>query len=100
MGTSQRRLYAEQGYLLFGDAVHEKSSRKKIALARWQYSGTMHDTVMGIVNCLYYNPDLERCWLIDAHMDQPDQDGKKEYEHLQEMIHIAILRKGLYFVLF
>ena len=50
-------VYSEKGYLLFDDSVHEKSSSKKIELARWQYSGTLHDTVMGIgiVNGLYYN---------------------------------------------
>ena len=78
-------MYSEQGYLLFDDSVYEKSSSKTIELARWQCSGTRHDTVMGIgiVNCLYYNPDLDRYWLIDARIYQPDQDGKKKYQHLQ-----------------
>ena len=46
----------------------DKSGSKKIELARWQYSGTTHDTVMGIgvVNCLYYNPELDRYWVIDV----------------------------------
>ena len=87
-------LYSEQGYLLFEDSVHDKSSSKKIEVARWQYSATSHATVMGIgiVNCLYYNPDLNRYWLINARIYQPDQDGKKKYQHLQEMMEIAIKR--------
>ena len=47
---------------------------------------------IGIVNCVYYNPDLDRYWIIDACIYQPDQDGKKKYEHLQEMILKAIER--------
>ena len=74
--------------MLFDDSVLDKSSSKKIELARWQYSGTKHDTVMGIgvVNCIYYNPELNRYWVIDARIYQPDQDGKKKYDHLQDMI--------------
>ena len=86
--------YSKNGYLLFDDTVLDKSASKKIALARWQYSGTTHQTVMGIgvVNCVYYNPDLDRYWVIDARIYQPDQDGKKKYEHLQEMMRKAIAR--------
>ena len=45
---------SKSGYLTFGDALDEKSASKRIALARWQYSGTSHATVMGIgiVHCL------------------------------------------------
>jgi hypothetical protein len=72
-------VYSKRGYLLFDDSVLDKSGSKKIELARWQYSGTTHDTVMGIgvVNCLYYNPELDRYWIIDFRVYQPDQDGKK-----------------------
>ena len=47
---------------MFDDSVLDKSGSKKIELARWQYSGTEHDTVMGVgvVNCIYYNPELDR----------------------------------------
>ena len=48
-------VYSANGYLLFDDSVLDKSASKKIELARWQYSGSTHDTVMGIgvVNCVY-----------------------------------------------
>ena len=96
--VSKDIVYSERGFLLFDDSVHDKSASKKIALARWQYSGTAHDTVMGIgiVNCVYYNPDVNRYWLIDARIYQPDQDGKKKYEHLQEMLLKAIERVVLF----
>ena len=65
---------------MFDDSVLDKSGNKKIKLARWQYSGTAHDTVMGVgvVNCVYYNPEIDRYWVIDAGIYQPDEDGKKE----------------------
>ena len=86
--------YSSNGYLLFDDSVLDKSGSKKIELARWQYSGTEHQTVMGIgvVNCVYYNPELDRYWVIDTRIYQPDEDGKKKYEHLQDMMLKAIER--------
>ena len=86
--------YSKNGYLLFDDTVLDKSARKKIELARWQYSGTTHQTVMGIgvVNCVYYNPDLDRYWVIDARIYQPEQDGKKKYVPLQDRLLKAIAR--------
>lgn len=87
----------QRGYALFRIiffliilSIHDKRSSKKIAVARWQYSGTSQATVMGIVNGLGYNPALKRYWLIDARIDQPDQDGNKKYQP----------RGELYFVLF
>jgi hypothetical protein len=87
-------VYSPNGCLLFDDSVLGKSSSRKIELARWQYSGTVHETQMGIgvVNCVYYNPELDRYWIIDARVYQPDQDGKKKYEHLKEMLLKAIDR--------
>lgn len=92
--VKQDIVYSSNGCLLFDDSVLDKSASKKIELARWQYSGTAHDTVMGIgiVNCVYYNPELDRYWIIDARIYQPEQDGKKKYEHLQEMMLKAIER--------
>ncbi len=97
--VSQDIVYSANGYLLFDDSVLDKSASKKIELARWQYSGNIHDTVMGIgiVNCVYYNPELDRYWIIDARIYQPDQDGKKKYEHLQEMMLKAIERGVVFY---
>jgi hypothetical protein len=91
-------VYSANGYLIFDDSVLDKSGSEKIELARWQYSGTVHDTVMGIgiVNCVYYNPDIERYWVIDARIYQPDQDNKKKYEHLQEMM-LKAIERGIVF---
>ena len=53
--VSEDIIYSSKGYLMFDDSVLDKSGSKKIKLARWQYSGTAHNTVMGIANCVYYN---------------------------------------------
>ena len=39
---------------------------------------------IGIVHGLYYNLAVDRYWLIDARIDQPDRDGKIRYERLQD----------------
>ena len=48
-------MYSSKGHLMFDDSVLDKSGSKKIELARWQYSGTEHDAVMGagVVNWVY-----------------------------------------------
>ena len=53
--VSKDIIYSSKGYLMFDDSVLDKSGSKKIELARWQYSGTEHDTVMGVgvVNYVY-----------------------------------------------
>jgi len=51
---------------------------------------------IGVVNCVYYNPELDRYWVIDFRIYQPDQDGKKKYEHLQDMMLKAIERKVIF----
>lgn len=87
-------IYSEIGYLIFDDTVLDKSHSQSIELARWQYSGTVHDTVMGIgvVNCIYYNPEIDEYWVIDSRIYQPEQDGKKKYDHLKDMLLKAIER--------
>ena len=90
--VSEDIIYSSSGYFLFDDSVLDKSRSKKIMLARWHYSGIEHDTVIGVgvVNCVYYNPEIDRYWVIDARIYQPDEDGKKKYEHLQDMMLKAI----------
>ena len=77
--VSRDIIYSSKGYLVFDDSVLNKSGSKKIELARWQYFGITHDTVMevGIVNCVHYNPAINRYWAMDARIYQPDEDGKR-----------------------
>jgi hypothetical protein len=38
------------------------------------------------VNCLYYNPELDRHWLIDYRIFAPEVDGKSKLDHVLEML--------------
>src|SRR4051794_36979866 len=55
------------GYLAFDDTVIDKNSSFKIEGVRRQYSGNAHAVVkgIGVVTCVYINPDLDRFWVID-----------------------------------
>lgn len=96
--AKQDIVYSKHGYLIFDDSVLDKSYSKKIEIARWQYSGNTHQTVMGIgiVNCIYYNPELDRYWIIDARIYQPEQDGKKKYIHVEDML-LQAIKRGVIF---
>lgn len=57
----------ENAYLIFDDTVLDKRYAKKIELTRRQYSGNEHRVIRGIglVSCVYVNPDTEHFWVID-----------------------------------
>ena len=58
--VSEDIIYSSKGYLMFDDSVLDKSGSKKIELARWQYSGTEHDTVMGLCIACIINSKIDR----------------------------------------
>lgn len=84
----QEIVLSKQGYIIFDDTVLSKPHSHKIALVRRQYSGNTHSLVkgIGVVNCLYYNPELDRHWLIDYRIFAPEVDGKTKLEHVLEML--------------
>ncbi len=55
------------GYVIFDDTTLDKEQAKKIALAKAQYSGNAHGVIngIGVVTCVYVNPELDLFWLID-----------------------------------
>lgn len=69
---------SERGYVLFDDTVLNKSHSHKIELVRRQYSGNAHGLIKGIglVNCVYVNPDTDQFWLLDYRLFAPQVDGK------------------------
>lgn len=91
-------IQSPNGYIIFDDTVLDKSYSHKIALVRRQYSGNAHGLVcgIGVVNCLYYNPELKRSWLIDYRIFAPDVDGKSKHIHVMEMLELLIIRKVSY----
>lgn len=87
------------GYLIFDDTVLDKNHSFSIELVRSQYSGNTHSVIkgIGVVTCIYVNPDLDRFWLIDYRIYDPDGDGKSKLDHVQEMLTNIIHQKQLPF---
>ena len=77
-----------KGYLLFDDTVLNKEHSHQIGLVRRQYSGNVHGLIKGIgmVNCVYYNPDTDQYWRIDYRVYSPETDGKSKLEHVADML--------------
>ena len=59
-----------------------------IALVRRQYSGNAHGVIAGIglVMCVYVNPDTDRFWLINYRFFAPEADGKSKLDHVAGML--------------
>ena len=79
-----------EAYLIFDDTVINKKYGYNIELTRRQYSGNEHQVVcvlsaakfvgLGIVNCVYFNPQNEQLWIIDYRIYDPDTDKKTKIE--------------------
>jgi hypothetical protein len=87
------------GYLAFDDTVLDKNTSFKIELVRRQYSGNAHGIIkgIGVVTCVYINPDLDQFWVIDYRIYDPDGDGKTKLDHVREMLDNALHDKQLPF---
>ena len=77
-----------RGYVLFDDTVLDKRHSQRIELVRRQYSGNAHGIIKGIglVNCVYVNPEIEQYWLLDYRLFAPEVDGKSKLEHVADML--------------
>ena len=83
------------GYLVFDDTVLDKNASRQIALVRRQWSGTEHGVIrgIGVVTCVYVNPELDRFWVIDYRIFAPPGpvgDGKTKLAHVGEMLAAAL----------
>lgn len=92
-------VYSENGYLVFDDTVLDHRSSFKIELVRRQYSGNAHAVIkgIGVVTCVYVNPDNDQFWIIDYRIYDPEGDGKSKLDHVREMLDNALTDKGLPF---
>jgi hypothetical protein len=77
-----------QAYLIFDDTVLDKSFGPKIEAARKQWSGNAKGVIrgIGVVSCVYVNPETERFWVVDYRVFDPDADGKSKLDHVEEML--------------
>lgn len=87
------------GYLVFDDTVLDKRHSFKIGYVKSQWSGNEHKTIkgIGVVTCVYVNPDTEQFWAIDYRLYNRDIDGKSKLDHVKEMLDEAIENKKLSF---
>ena len=87
------------GFLVFDDTVIDKNFSHQIKLVRRQYSGNAHSVIkgIGVVTCVYVNPKLDKFWIIDYRIYDPDGDGKTKLDHLRDMLLNCVYQKGLEF---
>ena len=90
---------SENGYVVFDDTVLDKTHSTKIDSVRWQYSGNAHGVIRGIglLNCIYVNPETKQFWVIDYRIFDPDKDGKTKVQHVKEMLNNVHHHKALPF---
>jgi len=88
-----------KGFLIFDDTVADKNFSHTIELVRRQYSGNAHGVIKGIglVTCVYVNPELDQFWIIDYRIYDPDGDGKTKLDHVQDMLLNCVHQKQLQF---
>jgi Transposase DDE domain len=86
-----------RGYLLFDDTVLDKNYSFAIELVRAQYSGNAKAVIkgIGVVTCVYVNPDTDQFWLIDYRIYDPEGDGKSKLDHVREMLTNVVYQKQL-----
>jgi hypothetical protein len=87
------------GYVIFDDTVADKNFSFKIELVRRQYSGNAHGIIkgIGVVTCVYVNPNLNQFWIIDFRIYDPDSDGKTKLDHVHDMLTNCVYQKQLLF---
>ncbi len=88
-----------RGYVIFDDTVLDKNASFAIELVRQQYSGNAGGVIrgIGVVTCVYVNPETDQFWLIDYRIYDPDGDGKTKLDHVREMLGNIIYHKQLSF---
>ena len=87
------------GCLVFDDSVLDKGHSHCIEMVKLQYSGNAHGLIKGIgmVNCLYVNPETQQYWIVDYRIYDPGNDGKSKLDHVREMLVAAVASKALSF---
>jgi hypothetical protein len=97
--VKDRVIPSDGGYVVFDDTVADKNFSKKIETVRRQWSGNAGGIIrgIGIVTCVYVNPERGKFWIIDYRIFDPDTDGKSKIDHLHDMLANAHYKKKLPF---
>lgn len=92
-------IISANGKLLFDDTVLDKSYSNNIAEVRYQYSGNAKEVIkgIGIVTCVYVNPEEDKFWIIDYRIFNPVKDGLTKIEHVKEMLRNVYYSKKIAF---
>jgi len=87
------------GYVLFDDTVVDKNYSHCIELVRRQWSGNAKRVIkgIGVVTCVYVNPDINDFWAVDYRLYAPQDDGKSKLDHVKEMLLNLTYQKSLSF---
>ena len=77
-----------EAYLVFDDTVLDKSFGPHIEVTRRQWSGNEKKVIggIGVVSCVYVNPQTGRFWVINYRIFDPETDGKSKLDHVEEML--------------
>jgi hypothetical protein len=83
------------GFIVFDDTVADKNFSHEMKLVQRQYSGNAHGIIkgIGIVTCVYVNPELGQFLIIDYRIYDPDGDGKTKLDHVQDMLLNSVHQK-------
>ncbi len=92
-------LHTPQAYVIFDDTVLDKNASFTMELVRRQYSGNAGGVIkgIGVVTCVYVDPESDQFWLIDYRIYDPDGDGKTKLDHVREMLTTVVYQKQLPF---
>lgn len=76
------------GFVLFDDTVIDKDFSFQIEMVRSQYSGNAHDVIkgIGVVTCVYYQPDTDEFYALDYRIFDPERDGLGKVDHVWDML--------------
>jgi hypothetical protein len=80
--------------LIFDDTVLDKSFGPKIEVTRKQWSGNEKSVIrgIGVVSCVYVNPETEQFWVIDYRIFDPERDGLSKLDHVRDMLRLVAHR--------
>jgi len=95
----QDLVLSENGYIVFDDTVADKRHSFEIEPVRRQWSGNEKKVIkgIGIVTCVYINPEEDQFWILDYRLYDPERDGKTKIDHLMEMLRNCHYQKKLPF---
>jgi hypothetical protein len=79
---------SEQGYILFDDVVLDKRHSREARLVRRQWSGNEKRVIygIGVVTCVYVNPETDQFWVVDFRVYDPEGDEQGKVDHMLEML--------------